>query len=292
MRNIKLAVVVLLLTVVAASAWPPLVGSAGQADRIKDLEEKAARQPGNAGLQVELGVAYFRQARLGDADAADKAVAVLERQVSATPADVSSARWLALSHFVKVACLSDSRAGAPEMVAALERTLTAFDLVLQRVPDDAIALAAHGSALTFMARYKRSLDLLTKGKEEMNRAVAANPTDINPKLLRALSLLNLPPQFRALPVITDDFNAILKGLGPGYNDRAQAVLHVLLGDAYIEAKETALAKGEYEAGAKLQQPAAEIARARLTALEHGEPGAEAIQKYREAAVQCVACHNR
>src|SRR5258708_7603751 len=183
MRTIKLAVVLLILLVVVSQvvqAWTQRE-SRRESDSIADLEERAARQPGNADLQSQLGRAYFNKARLGNSEAADKAVAVLERKLNGAPADISSARWLGLSHFAKVACLSESGAPAAGGTPEMERPLAAFDRVLDKAPRDAIGLASHGSALVFMARYKRSLELLRKGTDEMNRAVAANPSDENPR---------------------------------------------------------------------------------------------------------------
>ncbi|HKV40787.1 MAG TPA: hypothetical protein VJX67_16355 [Blastocatellia bacterium] len=307
MRPIKLTVVMVLLSAVAGGVWTrggsanqvagrsprsAAAGSSKQADQIKDLEQRAAREPGSAELRQKLGIAYFYKARLGDAESADKSIAVLEQQIKAAPDDIASARWLGLSDFVKVGLLDRQRASSEEMAAALTKTLAAFQLVLDRLPNDAVALSAHGAALLFLARNKRSMDLFTRGIDEMNRAVSTNPSDIDPKLLRSLTLLNLPGQFRSPQVLTGDFAAILKGMQAGYNDRARAVLEVLLGDAYIEAKQDTLAKSEYEAAATLPQPAAEVARTRLAAMAQGQPVTQAIQKYHEMAVQCASCHNR
>ena len=123
-------------------------------------------------------------------------------------------------------------------------------------------------------------------------AVAAHPADPNPKLLRVLTVLNLPPQLRGSADPAGDLTAILNRLSPGYYERAQAVLHVMLGDVYAEGGKTGLAKAEYEAGTKLQQPAAETARGRLAALASGAVPAQEIVRYRGNAANCAICHER
>jgi hypothetical protein len=266
--------------------------SAGQYDKIQDLEAKAASQPANAELQTQLGMAYFYKARLGDVQAVDKATGTLEKLAVSAPGNTEAGRWLGLSYLVKIALLSRSGAGPAEIVTAAERAAAAFDRVLEHSSNDALALSAHGFALTVSAAFKRSPDLFARGIAEMNRAVSIDPSDINPRLLRGFALINFPPPFRDLKAAKEDLTAILKGVPAGYNDRAEAVLHVFLGDVYLESKEAASARGEYEAAAKMQQPAAEVARARLAALEHGQPKPDEIQRYRELANNCTACHSR
>jgi len=291
MMNVKF--VKLILIVIALVAVLCARGnSARQYDKIQDLEAKAAGQPANAELQTQLGRAYFYKARLGDAQAMDKATGTLERLAAASPANTEAGRWLGISYLLKVSLLSRSGAGPTEVMGAAERAAAAFDRVLEHSPNDALALGSHGFALTVSAGFKRSPDLFGRGIAEMNRAVSIDPLDIKPRLLRGFALINFPPPLRDLKTAKEDLTAILKGVAAGYNDRAEAVLHVFLGDVYLEAKETGSAKDEYEAAARMQQPAAEVARARLVALEHGGPKPEEIQRYREMANNCTVCHGR
>jgi len=291
MPNIKLAKVTLIGLVLVIVVWTR-AESARQSDKLKDLEHKAALQPGNAALQSQLGVAYFYKARLGDAQAVDRAIGILQQAAAAVPAEPDSARWLGLSYLVKVSLLSRSGAAPGEVVAAAQHAAQAFESVLERSPKDALALSSHGFALTIEAGFKRSPDLFTKGVGEMNQAVSVDPSDINPRLLRAFAILNFPVPFRDLKAARDDLTTILKGVPAGYNDRAAAVLHVYLGDVYTESREPALARAEYEVAAGMHEPGAEVARARLAAMEQGQPGPDDIQRYRASANNCTVCHSK
>lgn len=289
MKKVKLAAIALMALSVGVCSWAPEALS-WQDGKIKQLEEQLAREPDNPKLLQQLGWAYFYQGRQGDIQAVDKAIAAFERCVALTPDDVSVARNLGLAYFLKVATLSRSRADVQEVTAAFERTLAAFDRALERTPTDTLLLSAHGSALTIFSGVKRDLNLLNKGIEEMNRAVSLNPKAIHARLFRGFTHLGMPAMFRDQKAAVEDLYAILGALPSGYNERAQGVMRVLLGDAHVEMKDLIEAKAEYEAAASLSSPAAAEARSRLAAMDQGQPDLQAIQRYRGNMTNCAICH--
>lgn len=289
MKHVKLTAIALMALWVSVCSWTPGAFSA-QNGPIKQLEEQVAREPNNVQVLQQLGWAYFYQARGGDAQAADKAIATFERAVTLAPEASSLMRALGLTYFLKTAILAQSRAGAPEVTTALQHTLAAFDRALERTPEDPILLSAHGSALTILSGYQQSQELLMKGIEEMNRAVNAHPNGIHARLFRGFTHLNLPPRFRNQSAAIEDLQAILKALPAGYNEQAQGVMHVLMGDVYWEAKELAKAKAEYEAAVTLSSSAAQEARARLATLAQSQFDAQAVGRYRANLTNCALCH--
>jgi len=291
MKKIKLTMIALVAMVISVSAWTRQQ-TAEQDGRTKQLEEQTARQPNNAQLFQRLGQSYFYQARNGNAQALEKAIAAFERAAALAPADAAQARWLGVSYFLKAAFLFRSQAGSKEVVADLDRTVTAFNRALERAPDDPFLLSAHGSALTVLSGFKQSQDLLRKGVEEMNRAVNSDPKSIHARLFRGFTHLNLPPMFRDPKVAAEDLNAILKAMPAEYNQQAEGVMRILLGDVYSETKDVARAKAEYESAAKLSSSAADEARARLLALGQGQPDARAIRQYRANVINCAICHSQ
>ncbi|HJQ71369.1 MAG TPA: hypothetical protein VKA70_20490 [Blastocatellia bacterium] len=289
MKKIKLMIIALVALTLTATVWAGQ-GETRPDDKSKEIETELARDPNNLKLIRRAGWTYFYQARQGDAQALDKAIQTFERGAALAPMDSEFASALGISNFMKIAFLARSQAGRDQIVSTVKQTLAAFERAIERAPDDATLLAAHGTVLTILAGFTNDGKTLMKGVEEMNRAVSANPKQVHPRLFRGFTHLNLPAVVRDQKAAVEDLNAILAVSRASYNEQAQGVLRVMLGDLYFEAKDTAKAESEYKAAAGLSSPPAEQARARLELLKRGEPDAKAFAAYRANVINCAICH--
>jgi len=206
MRKIKLTFIAVIALAAGAAAFTQ-DSIPRPAKSVQQLEAQAAGEPGNPSLLHQLGAAYFYQARAGEVAALDKAIANLERSVSLAPGDVAAKRSLGLAYLTRVAYLS-RRTPPQEKMAAVQRALSTFEQVLERVPNDPTALSLHGTTLVIIADIKQDRELLAKGIEEMNRAVKENPTSLAANLNRGFTLLNLPPVIRDQKAAISDLEII------------------------------------------------------------------------------------
>src|SRR2546421_12938068 len=152
MRRLKLSVVIMVALGASAGAWAQ--ETVPRPTRpVAEMEAQAAREPNNQRLLLQLGAAYFYQARAGEAPALEKAIASLERSVTLSPEDLTARRSLGLVYLMKVGVLP-RQTPPQEIRAAIERALTTFERVLERAPADPAALSLHGSTLTFLSAFK------------------------------------------------------------------------------------------------------------------------------------------
>lgn len=289
MKSVKLIVIVATL-LAAAHVCRPQVRAQFQNVSIKDLEAQAAREPQNAGLQQKLGWAYFYEARQGDREKLEKAIQTFEKSLALAPAGTGANRGLGLSYFLKTAFLARESASRSDLQTAFEQTLTSFDRALAQTPADPLLLAAHGSATSIYAALNAKPELFKKGTDEMNRAVELEPKAAHGRLFRAFTSINLPPAFRQSSQVVEDFNMLIK-YSAGYNEQAEGVLRVLLGDFYAGNKEFEKARSEY-AAASDRGMAMEDARRRLRMLEKGDLDATALRQYRNNVLNCTICHKQ
>lgn len=289
MRIIKLITVFTIIFGATISFWLNAEAQE-QSSSPQQIEAKLAGDPKNAKLQQQLGWAYFYQARDGNAVALDKAIQAFERSAELAPNDLSTGRGLGMAYFLKTAFMVRAKASNPEMKTAFAQTIAAFDRALARHPNDTLLLAAHGSAMTIYAGVAANLDHLKKGVEEMNRAVELQPKSAHGRLFRAFTSINLPPSFRKSETVVEDFAMLIKH-SANYNEQAEGVLRILLGDFYFTNKDADKAKAEYTAAAQKGFAMAD-AKARLTMLENGGIEAAAIQQYRGNVTNCAICHKQ
>ncbi len=289
MRIIKLITVFTIIFTATISCWLR-ADAQEQTSSPPQIEAKLATDPNNAKLQQQLAWAYFYQARDGNAAALNKAIPAFERSAELAPNDLNTGRGLGLAYFMKVASLDRKQASSAEMRAAFEQTLAAFERTLARHPNDTLLLASHGSALAAYAGLTANLDTLKQGVAEMNRAVELQPKAAHGRLFRAFTSINLPPAFRKTELVVEDFSMLIKH-SASYNEQAEGVLRILLGDFYFTNKDVEKAKAEYNAAAQKGSAMAE-GKARLTMLASGGVEAAAIQQYRGNVTNCAICHKQ
>jgi hypothetical protein len=124
----------------------------------------------------------------------------------------------------------------------------------------------------------------------MNRAVELQPKAAHGRLFRAFTSINLPPAFRKSEVVAEDFTMLIQH-SASYNEQAEGVLRILLGDFYFTSKDLEKAKAECTAAAQ-KGSAMTVAKARLTMLANGGVEAAAIQQYRGNVTNCAICHKQ
>lgn len=289
MRIIKLIAVFTIIFGATISFWLNAEAQE-QSSSPQQIEAKLANDPKNAKLHQQLGWAYFYQAREGNAVSLDKAIQAFERSAELAPNDLGTGRGLGMSYFLKTAFMARGKVSNTELKSAFEQTIAAFDRALARHPNDSLLMASHGSAMTIYSGVAMNLDYLKKGVEEMNRAVELQPKAAHGRLFRAFTSINLPPAFRKSETVVEDFSMLIKH-SASYNEQAEGVLRVLLGDFYFTNKDTEKAKAEYTAAAQ-KGSAMNDAKARLTMLANGGIEAAAIQQYRGNVTNCAICHKQ
>ena len=289
MRIIKLITVFTIIFAATISCWLR-ADAQEQSSSPLQIEAKIANDPKNATLQQQLAWAYFYEAREGNAASLDKAIQAFERSAELAPGDLSTGRGLGMAYFLKTAFMVRAKASNADMQTAFEQTIAAFDRALARHPNDTLLLASHGSAMTIYAGVTANLDFLKTGVAEMNRAVELQPKAAHGRLFRAFTSINLPPAFRKSETVVEDFSMLIKH-SASYNEQAEGVLRVLLGDFYFTNKDAEKAKAEYTAAAQ-KGSAINDAKARLTMLANGGVEAAAIQQYRGNVTNCAICHKQ
>jgi tetratricopeptide (TPR) repeat protein len=289
MRIIKLIAVFTTILVATIFCWRH-ADAQEQTSSPQQIEAKLATDPKNAKLQQQLGWAYFYEAREGNAASLDKAIQAFERSAELAPNDLSTGRGLGMAYFLKTAFLARGKAPSTEMKAAFEQTIAAFDRALARHPNDTLLLASHGSAMAIYAGVTANLEFLKQGVAEMNRAVELQPKAAHGRLFRAFTSINLPPAFRKSELVVEDFSMLIQH-SASYNEQAEGVLRILLGDFYFTNKDAEKAKAEYTAAAQKGSAMAD-GKARLTMLANGGIEAAAIQQYRGNVTNCAICHKQ
>jgi tetratricopeptide (TPR) repeat protein len=235
---------------------------------------------------------YFLQARQGDAVAAEKAVAMLEEAVAATPDNTALWNLLGRGYFMKLSALGKKGSGQAELLPIMQKAMNAFAQTLQRKPDDSNALSGHGMALAILGGIQQNKDTMAKGLHELNRAVEVDPKANHPRLTRAFTTVNYPPPIRSTPTVIEDIQFLIRNVG-GYNPRAVDSLHIMLGDIYAEGGQTQQAKDEYQKAASESSTSRELAQSRLAALEKGSVPVEEIFRFRMGlGTQCTMCHGQ
>jgi tetratricopeptide (TPR) repeat protein len=246
-----------------------------------------AQQPGSVQQQVD---SYFRQARTGDAGAAERAVSLLESAAAASPDDAALWNLLGRAYLMRLSIQARTGADPSVMAETVQRATRALDRTLELGPKNASALVAHGMGLTILAGIQNDNAMMARGVEEMNRAVALEPRSVHVRLNRAFTMVNLPALVRHVPSIVEDLELGVQLAGT-YNPRARQTLHLLLGDVYAEGGQMDAARRQYEAAATASTPT-EQTQTRLTSLQQQRPvPAAAIGSLRSGlATNCTMCH--
>jgi hypothetical protein len=255
---------------------PALIAAAALAASTRDNETlEHARQ-----MQLE-----FRQ---GKYDVAFPLVEMLEKAVAKSPGNASL--WEALGHanMSKEGAMYLSPPDMPALLATAKRAREAYARALGLNPNNTLARASHGMASLVAAQLEGNADGITAGVEEMNAAVRDAPKQIAVRLVRAFTIIYLPPAMRDNDALTGDLQFILDYSSGG---RREDVLRVMLGDVYAETGKLDAARGEYRQVTGASAFAADQVKLRFVDLEKGAISPEHIAKVRESTgSRCATCH--
>jgi tetratricopeptide (TPR) repeat protein len=238
---------------------------------------------------------YFLRARVGDNEAAGKAVALLEKATGVSTDDASLWSLLGRAYFMRLSMQARTAAVVPEQMAAtLQAATGAFERALKLNPDDSPALSGHGMALVILSSITRDLAIWKKGSDELNRAVEMDPKSSPPRLARGFTMVNMPIEIRNANLnanVIEDLSHLIRAAS-GSNPRAVDSLHIMLGDVYFETGQTEQAKREYEAASGASSLRKDEAQSRLAALEKGTVPAAEIARVRGGLTTCTMCHGQ
>jgi tetratricopeptide (TPR) repeat protein len=229
------------------------------------------------------------EVRTGHFESAEKSVALMDEATKASPGDARLWAGLGTAYFLQ-ANASFGPGGKPvDGLAAIQRASEAHARSLAIDPDNAAALAGHGTTMVILATFQQKPEFREKGIAELDRAVAVSPNNTSVRLQRAFSSINLPPSPARNANAIEDLGYLAR-LANGM--RSGDYVRIMLGDVQFEIGKPDLARKEYEAVAKSERPGGAEARARLAALDKGDPVAPAdMARLRQATgSNCMMCH--
>jgi tetratricopeptide (TPR) repeat protein len=240
-------------------------------------------------------MSYFFRLRAGDTEAAEKAVALLEKANGVSPDDAALWSLLGRAYFLRLSTQARTAVVPEQLGATLQTATGAFERALKLNPNDSEALSGHGMALVILSSLTRDLVTWKKGSDELNRAVEMDPKSSSPRLARGFTMVNMPIEIRnnanLNPNVIEDLSHLLQAAS-GTNPRAVDTLHIMLGDVYFETGQTEQAKREYQAASGASSLRRDEAQSRLAALEKGTVPAAEIASIRGGLNSCTMCHGK
>jgi tetratricopeptide (TPR) repeat protein len=230
---------------------------------------------------------YNYQFRTGKNEVAPLAVALLEEAVLRDPRSTELWNALGVAYFLNVSSDFQAAGNFKDVLSNAERAKDSYEKALQIDPNDAFALAGRGMARSLLANRQERAAELHGGVADMDRAVELDPGLVPIRLMRAFTTVNLAPEFRSIDSIADDLQFLIT---VSAGNRAADVLRVLLGDAYMEAKDAESARRQYAAVADTNSFAGSLAQSRLLVMQRNGSIAADAEKLRNNLSQCTMCH--
>lgn len=227
----------------------------------------------------------FRQGTLDDVA---PLVKLLEAAVKRSPDNADLRLALGHAHMSTQAQLLRLQAPPAELVHAGEQARDAYARARKLNEHSALALAGHGMAGLTIALISQDESGIASSVEQMNEAVREAPSALSVRLTRAFTIIHLPAQIRDSRRVIEDLKFIMD---EAYGERAQDVLHMLLGDVYAEIGDLANAMQEYKQVGSASAFAAEQARSRFDELKRGAIAPASIAQVRSGlGLNCAMCH--
>jgi tetratricopeptide (TPR) repeat protein len=229
--------------------------------------------------------------REGNMQTVQDMVARLEEAVREYPQSIKLWNALGGAYFARLSASYVGHADPDKRFEFIEQARHAYARAMRIDATHAEALAGHGMALVSSGLMKQDLRSLSLGTEELNRAVDLDPSSRPARLMRAFTLINLPPAHRDTSIVIGDLTYLIREV-PG--SRAEAMLHLLRGDLYAETGQLEAAAREYDSISRAYRFPAEQARARLQLLKQAKPVSPADMGNVRGALTyaCAACHAR
>lgn len=257
-----------------------------------DAQQAKAHNPAELKMDAKTAdyvgrmLAYSMEVRTGRYEAAAKAVAMMEAATQAEPANAEL--WAQLGNAYGLQATALGQAGKPmEAFALLDKGLVAQSKALDLDPNNIVALGGHGSNAAIFSLFRNQPELGVRGLREMDRAVEMAPTSHVQRLLRGMTLINLPEAMRNRAKEKSDL-AFAADYAKG--TKQGDVVRILYADVLFEGGERDSARGQYVLAAKSATAGGDIARERLASLDAGGVSQAAITQLRRDTANCAVCH--
>jgi hypothetical protein len=233
---------------------------------------------------------YQMKFRSGDVDVIPAYVALLEEATKAEPENADLSYAMGVAYLAQAARALMPGGNPPDAMSAMQKGPAALRRALQLNPNHAEALAVLGGVQAMMGSFMQAPAMTARGVAQMNHAIELAPNSTRVRLQRAFSGLNLPNELRNNAAEAEDLDFLVTA---GYGTRAGDYVRIMRADLHAEAGEPDLARELYRAVEKSSSPAAAIAQARVSALDHGGVAMSEIKALRSAAgAQCTMCHGK
>ncbi|WP_129643137.1 tetratricopeptide repeat protein [Peristeroidobacter agariperforans] len=229
------------------------------------------------------------QFRQGNLQSVDPLLKDLETAVAQSPNSADLWEALGNAYMSQQGLLYQSQPDPDVLVGVGERARDAYARALALDKKNALLLASHGMAGMSIASLKQDPSGLKVAIEEMNSAVREAPKSTPVRLTRGFTIIHLPIGLRDTAAVTADLKFVMDATT---RRRPEDVLHVLLGDVYVETGQLEKARREYEQVTGASSFAAEQSRARLEDLKKGAAvSPAAIAQVRSGTgSRCAMCH--
>jgi hypothetical protein len=232
-------------------------------------------------IQAQRSQLEFRQGNLA---VAAPLVKTLEDAVAQSPDNAEL--WEALGH-ARMSLQGSQLTSPPDLPRLIEigeRARDAYARSLSLNANDALVLSSHGMSQMVVSQLKGDGAGIRSGIDEMNAAVRQAPTSMATRLTRGFTIIHLPPQMRDTNAVIEDLQFIL---GTMPSERAEDVLHVMLGDVYAEIGNLPAARKEYSQVTGASAFAAEQVKRRV---DRDAISPADIAAVRMGTATCAMCH--
>lgn len=231
---------------------------------------------------------YEYRYREGDATVLSPWVTMLEEATNAEPDNADL--WYALGYaYLARGAQAVMPGGDPSWATvAMQKGPAALRRALQLNPNHPEALSQVGGIQVLMGTMMQAPAMTARGVAQMNRAVELAPDSMRVRLMRAFAGPTLPTELRNYEREAADLDFLIEAAS--WN-RAGDYMGILRADLDFEAGKLDAARNLYGIVANSTSSAAELAKARLAALDRGGVDMADITALRTAAgAQCTMCH--
>lgn len=231
---------------------------------------------------------YEYRYREGDATVLSPWVTMLEEATTTEPGNADL--WYALGYvYLARGAQAMMPGGEPSgAMVAMQKGPAALRRALQLNPDHPEALSQVGGIQVLMGTMMQAPAMVARGVAQMNRAAELAPDSMRVRLMRAFAGPTLPAELRNYEREAADLDFLIEAAS--WN-RAGDYMGILRADLDFEAGKLDAARNLYGIVANSTSSAAQLAKARLAALDLGGVDMADITALRTAAgAQCTMCH--
>lgn len=253
------------------------------------IDAARAGMPAGQTDYVSLARQFESRYRSGEAEVVPDYVATMNEATQVEPENAE--HWYLLGRAYMAVAARALAANQPEQaMPAMQKGPAALMRALKLDPEHAPALVQIGGVQTLLGPVLDKPEWVTRGIDQMNRAVEIAPDSMRVRLQRAFLGLNLPDELRNRAAEAEDLDFLIENADWS---TATHYVQILRGDLHAENGDTEQAAACYRSVQDAQSRASAEATARLAALTKGAVPKEDIRRLRAAAgAECAMCHAR